>query len=158
MLSLFLFFEGRPKASRRVSVSGPGRGPQGAGDRPCEFGRRGRQSVSSDLTERPQCDVLYLQCGHQPPGSNLPGRARWRKFGGGGEQEPPLGCACCGHAEVQHPSHLVLLCHVAVSLRLTSETSSLPTPRAAPKSHASCKRQRERCPVVIKTPDTLHPD
>lgn len=105
MLSLFLFFEGRPKASRRVSVSGPGRGPQGAGDRRCEFGRRGRQSVSSDLQSVLSvmcfiCSVVISRraviCREEPDGGSL----------GGGEQEPPLGCACCGHAEVQHPSHL----------------------------------------------------
>lgn len=82
MLSLFLFFEGRPKASRRVSVSGPGRGPQGAGDRRCEFGRRGRQSVSSDLQSVLSvmcfiCSVVISRraaiCREEPDGGSLGG-------------------------------------------------------------------------------------
>lgn len=157
MLSLFLFFEGRPKASRRVSVSGPGRGPQGAGDRRCEFGRRGRQSVSSDLQSVLSvmcfiCSVVISHraviCREEPDGGSL----------GEGSRSPHSGVPAAATRKCGTPATFVLLCHMAVSLRLTSETSSLPTPRAAPKSHASCKRQRERCPVVVKTPDTLHPD
>ncbi|ELK06487.1 hypothetical protein PAL_GLEAN10022709 [Pteropus alecto] len=72
-----------------------------------------------------------------------------RGSGGVGGAAVPAAATC----KCSIPATLVLLCHVAVSFGLISETSSRPSPPAAPTSHTSCKGRRERCLVVVKKPD-----